>query len=102
MPILIVYLAVLLVMSIVTLILFAVDKKRAQRGASGAERLPERTLLLAMSFGGAAGGLIGMYALRHKTDKRGKFHFLLSVWTAVVLQLGVLVFLIIFAAGGIK
>ena len=56
MPILIVYLAVLLVMSIVTLILFAVDKKRAQRGASGAERLPERTLLLAMSFGGAAGG----------------------------------------------
>ena len=73
------YGVVLLVMSAATLLIFAIDKSRAKRGAPGEDRVPERTLLLLVSLGGAGGGLIGMYALRHKTDKRGKFHFFLSV-----------------------
>ena len=55
---------VFLVISLTTLILYAADKSRARRGAW---RIPERTLLLFSFFGGAIGGLCGMYLCRHKT-----------------------------------
>ena len=55
---------VFLVISLITLILYAADKSRARHGAW---RIPERTLLLFSFFGGAIGGLCGMYLCRHKT-----------------------------------
>ena len=55
---------VFLAISLVTLALYAIDKSRARRGAW---RISERTLLLFSFFGGALGGLFGMYVCRHKT-----------------------------------
>ena len=52
------------VMSIITLILYASDKKKAQKKQW---RISEKTLLLCGLFGGAAGGLLGMKLCRHKT-----------------------------------
>ena len=52
------------VMSIITYCLYASDKKKAKRGEW---RVPEKTLLLFSFFGGAVGGLLAMYTVRHKT-----------------------------------
>ena len=95
------YLVVCLVMSAATFLVFSIDKRRARKNVPGASRVPEKTLLLLISLGGALGGLVGMYALRHKTDRRGKFHLMLSVWWAAALQFGMLLFLIAASFGGI-
>ena len=68
-----------------------VDKRRAIRGRW---RIPERTLLLLGFFGGAAGELLAMLLIRHKT-KHAKFmvllplfcllHAALLIWLALTL-----------------
>ena len=52
--------------SLVNFILYALDKRAAQRGEW---RVPERVLLSLSFFGGAAGGIAGMIFCRHKTRK---------------------------------
>lgn len=47
-------------------LMMGIDKRRAVRGCW---RIPEKTLLAACALFGAAGGLIGMRAFRHKTQK---------------------------------
>ena len=51
-------------MSFVLFAMMGIDKALAKRGAW---RVPERTLFALALFGGALGGLIGMYLFRHKT-----------------------------------
>lgn len=58
------YLAILAAISLLTFLLYGVDKARARRGAW---RIPERTLLLCAMLGGALGGLVAMPIFRHKT-----------------------------------
>ena len=58
------YLIFIFVMSLITFILYWVDKTKAKKGAW---RVKEVTLLLFSFFGGALGGYIGMLSLRHKT-----------------------------------
>ena len=51
----------------VNVLLFAVmgaDKRRARRRM---RRVPERTLFVLCLMGGGAGGVLGMWAFRHKT-----------------------------------
>ena len=52
------------VLSIVTYFTYAIDKKKAKKGA---RRIPEKTLLCMSFFGGAAGGFLAMQICRHKT-----------------------------------
>ena len=52
------------IVSLITYILYAVDKKRAKERRF---RVPEKTLLLFSFIGGAFGGYIAMFTLRHKT-----------------------------------
>jgi len=59
-----VYLAFLLVMSLIAIVLYASDKKKAKRGAW---RTPEAVLLGWGFFGGSIGALFAMRVFRHKT-----------------------------------
>ena len=52
--------------SLITLILYGIDKLKA---CLGAWRIPERVLLGFSFFGGAVGGLLGMNLFRHKIRK---------------------------------
>lgn len=58
------YFIYLLLCSLVTFLLYGIDKSRAKRGAC---RIPEKMLLGASFLGGAVGGLLGMQLFRHKT-----------------------------------
>ena len=60
----IVYADFLAVMSLLAIILYAGDKKKAKKGAW---RTPESVLLGFGFFGGAIGALIAMNSFRHKT-----------------------------------
>ena len=61
---LIIVFAVIAFMSIVSFILYGVDKSKAKREAW---RIPEAVLLGWGFFGGACGALCGMKVFRHKT-----------------------------------
>ena len=76
-PVLIAYLSAEAVMSIVTFIMFALDKKKSAGEDKG--RIPEIVLLSLAAFCGAPGAFIGMYVLRHKTNFKTKFHFAITV-----------------------
>ena len=78
---------ILCVMSLISFILFGVDKHRA---AHGRWRIAEKALLLAAFFGGI-GGLLGMLVFHHKTRK-WKFRILVPLFAFV--QLIVFVFVI--------
>lgn len=58
------YLLWLCVMSLVSFLVMGSDKRRAIQGA---RRVPEAQLFLLALLGGGVGGLLGMYAFRHKT-----------------------------------
>lgn len=62
--IMIAYIAFLAAVSLVTFIVYGVDKVKAKRGS---ERISERRLLALAFVGGAAGALLGMLLFRHKT-----------------------------------
>ena len=53
-------------LSILTLVLYLIDKIKAM---SGAWRISEKTLLVCSFLGGAAGGYLAMYLARHKIRK---------------------------------
>lgn len=59
-----IYLAVLAVVSVINFLVYVEDKRRARQGLF---RIPEAVLLFLSFFGGATGGLMAMYTVRHKT-----------------------------------
>ncbi|MEM9415207.1 MAG: DUF1294 domain-containing protein [Planctomycetota bacterium] len=71
----------MLVMSAVSLALYAWDKRRA---AKQGRRVPEKRLQLAALLGGWPGALLGQKWLRHKTVKRP---FRVVFWLTVVVHL---------------
>lgn len=81
------YLPLLFAMSIVTFFLYGIDKRRARRSR---RRIPERTLFLFATLGGAAGALLGMRVFHHKT-KHIYFYFFNGA--ALLLQLALLAML---------
>ncbi len=73
-----IFLLILFVMSILTFIIYGLDKRAAKQKEW---RTPERRLLLFGFAGGALGGLAGMTVFHHKTRK---FYF----WLVNLLGLG--------------
>lgn len=65
-----IYLIILGAISLISFILYAVDKSKAENGEW---RIPEATLLGFSFFGGAIGGYLAMNIVRHKT-KHWYFH----------------------------
>ncbi|HEY1151171.1 MAG TPA: DUF1294 domain-containing protein [Pseudoduganella sp.] len=70
--------------SVLCFIASGLDKRAAVRGA---QRTPERTLLLLGLFGGWPGGLVAQHVFRHKTVKGS---FLARFWVTVLLNLALL------------
>ena len=62
--VLIAYGAYLVLLSLITFIAYAIDKKKAEKGKW---RTKEKTLLFLSFLGGAFGGYPAMLILRHKT-----------------------------------
>ena len=83
-----VYIIFLAVMSGLALILYVADKIKAIKMAW---RIPEKVLLTLSFFGGAAGGLLAMHTVRHKTRK---WYFHLVNLLGLAWQALLLVFLI--------
>lgn len=52
--------------SVITFFVFGIDKLKAIKDKW---RIPEKALFLLSIIGGSAGGLLGMYTFRHKTQK---------------------------------
>ena len=59
--------ALVLLSNLATIVVFAFDKLQSKR--KQARRVPERTLLWFMFFGGLIGGWVAMSLFRHKTIK---------------------------------
>ena len=62
--VLVIYGAYLILLSLITFILYGVDKRKA---INGSWRIKEATLLLSSFLGGAFGGYPAMLIFRHKT-----------------------------------
>ena len=71
-------LAIMIIMSVITFILFGVDKKKAIRHEW---RIPEATLLTFSLLSGGIGGIFGMQVFHHKTQK-WKFRILVPLFAA--------------------
>ncbi len=69
-----------IVLSLFTLYVFWLDKRRAAK--EGARRVAQKVLFGLSLFGGAAGGLLAMSAFRHKT-KHLSFKILLPLFALV-------------------
>lgn len=65
-----IYSVCLIVISLIALFAYGVDKAKAKKGAW---RTPEKVLLGLSFFGGAIGGYAAMFLFRHKT-KHWYFH----------------------------
>lgn len=83
-----IFIGYLLCISLLTFILFGVDKRRAVRKAW---RIPESRLLLASLLGGSAGGLLGMYIFNHKT-RHNKFTMGLPIILMLQIMAGIYLF----------
>lgn len=79
----------LLIINIITLITYGLDKWRAKKNKW---RIPERTLILLAVIGGSIGALTGMYGFRHKTQH---LKFKIGVPLILGIQLGISVYFLI-------
>jgi len=68
------------VISIITFIIFGIDKRKAVKHQ---RRISENTLLTVTFLGGTIGALLGMLVFRHKISKRS---FLLKFALIVLIQ----------------
>ena len=71
------------IVSLILCILMYIDKEKAIKKEW---RISEKTLLVLGFFGGAIGGVLGMYLFRHKT-KHNKFAFGFPLLAAVHIYL---------------
>lgn len=88
---LIVYIAYLVIMSLVTMVVYFKDKKMAQQNGNEV-RVKESTLLGLVCFGGAIGGFFGRILAHHKTNK---IYFSLTIYVSLFLQIAILVLMIL-------
>jgi len=82
------YLALTLIISFITMILYFSDKRRAMKNKW---RIKESVLLSFSFFGGALGGMVGLYVLRHKTKH---WYFVVINWLGLIIQVALGLYLL--------
>ena len=85
------YIVLMVFMSLISFILFAIDKKKAIKGK---ERIKEKTLLLSTIINGALGSFLARINCHHKTDK---IYFTITIYLSLLFQLFTLLVLMYFA-----
>lgn len=95
MIIFLIYIGIITFMSLITFILYFIDKKKAIKNV---ERTKEKTLLSMTAFGGAVGALFGSLIFRHKTNKS---YFVITIFLSLIIQIGLLVFISLVAFKGV-
>ena len=83
-----VFIYYLIVINALTILLYGIDKWKAQRSKW---RIPEGTLILLAAVGGSIGALLGMYLFRHKTKH---LKFTLGVPAILIIQAALIYFLL--------
>jgi uncharacterized membrane protein YsdA (DUF1294 family) len=78
-----IYLINILVLSIISFVIYGLDKERAIRGD---RRVPEVTLQLLAFLGGWPGAFLGQRQFRHKTKKTP---FLIVFWSLVAAHVAI-------------
>ncbi len=74
------------VLSAITFLMYAWDKRQAKRSShTKVNRTPERTLQLLALFGGWPGALLAQQLLRHKSQKR---RFIIVLWLCILINVG--------------
>ena len=76
-----------LVMNIITFLLMGYDKREAKVNQW---RISEKALFLFCLFGGSIGGICGMYAFRHKTQK---WYFKIGFPLILIIQIGIIIYM---------
>ncbi len=89
----IVYVALLVIMSLATFVVFGKDKKIAVK-QNGQMRIKEKTLLGMTVLNGAFGAFIGRKVHHHKTDK---VYFSITIYLSMLCQVLVAVVLALLA-----
>lgn len=84
--ILLIYISVLIIMSIITFIMFGIDKFKAKHNK---RRVKEKTLLELTILGGGIGSLIGRIIFRHKTNK---IYFSIVIFLSIISQIFLLIY----------
>ena len=82
------YLYIVGIMSLITIIVYGIDKIKAVRGSW---RISEATLLLFSFFFGALGGIFSMYVIRHKNRK---IKFIILNWLFIIIHIGLGIYLL--------
>lgn len=75
------YLIIVFIMSLITFLLYMIDKKRAVKNKW---RIKEITLLMFSCLFGAFGGIIAMYKFRHKTKH---WYFIVVNYLSIILHI---------------
>ena len=84
---LIIYCSLIFIFSLISIIAYANDKKKAIKGM---ERTKEKDLLFLAVFFGALGSVIGRIISHHKTDKA---YFSIVIYFSLLLQIATFLFI---------
>lgn len=82
----IIYFITLFVFSLISFILYGVDKHIAKQGNTTKNRIKEKTLLMVTVLNGAIGSFLGRIIFHHKTEK---FYFSLIIIISLLSQVAV-------------
>lgn len=83
-----IFIPYVLILNLIGFIIMFIDKKKAVHRKW---RISETTLIVISILGGSIGMLLGMHCFRHKTKHK---KFTLGVPTILIVQLGIITFLL--------
>ena len=85
------YLWTLVIASYITTVLYAYDKRSADKHTS---RLSEYYVLITTALGGAFGAMLGMVLFEHKAIMSRKWHYLMMIIVSAIVQALILLLLL--------
>lgn len=77
------------IINLVTFFMMGLDKLKAKRGS---RRIAESTLFLMAIIGGSIGGILGIFAFRHKTQHK---QFIIGFPLILIMQAALLIFIFV-------